>query len=125
MEHQNLEQVANDALMVDREIHFKGIHFCSLGDEEGQNLFLPNGGHDEVVDEYFELVLSDALFQNILIVLHESIDVELHVEFLQILVLLEPQTTPVVFNVYLRYLFYYVSDLFLVQDVPYSVHRKF
>ena len=123
MKHQNLEQVANHTLMINCEINFKRIHLCSLWDQQGQDFFLPNGCHNKVVYQYFELILSDTLFQNILIVLHQSIDVELHVQFLQIFVLLEPQTARVVFYVYLSYLFYYISYFFLMEDVTYSLHR--
>jgi len=47
---------------------------------------------------------------------------QLHVEFLQVFVLFEPNSAGVVFYVDLGYLFYYLFYLFLVKNVAYSLH---
>ena len=108
--------------MVDGEVKFHGVHLCNLGLELGEDPFLPDGGHDEVVDQGFELVLGDAFLQDELVIFHDGVHMELHVEFLHILVLLEPQTAGEVLNVELHDLTDDLPDLLLVQDVPDCVH---
>ena len=111
--------------MIDGEVQFHGVHLCNLGLELGEDSLLPDGGHDEVVDEGFELVLGDAFFQDELVVFHYCVHMELHVEFLHVLVLFEPQTAGEVLDVELHYLADYLPDFFLVQDVPDCVHLYF
>lgn len=85
-----------------------------------QNFFLPCGGHDEIVDEHFIFILGDALLQDILIVFHERIDMQLHIQSLQTLVLLEPHSTRVVLYIDLTYLSDELLYLLVVEDVAES-----
>ena len=111
--------------MIEGHVQLHGIHFCNLVLNLSQNLLLPNRRHNEVIDKYFELVLRNALFQNELVVLHDRIDMQLHIQLLQSFILFEPKRIRVVFYVELDYLTNQLLYLLLVQNIPYCIHLHF
>lgn len=90
-----------------------------------QNLLLPGSSHDEIIDDSLELFLGDALLKNVLIVFHECVDVKLHVESLQALVLFVPDSVGVVGDVDLGEFADQLADLLLVEDVAYAALHSF
>lgn len=96
VEHECLEYVADDRLVVNGEIQLKRIWWLAKAPDLRQDFFLPSGSHDEIIDDSLELFLSDALLKDVLIVFHECVDVKLHVETLQALILLVPDRIGVV-----------------------------
>lgn len=111
--------------MVDCEIQLEGIWRLPEAPDLRQDFFLPSGSHDEIVDDGLELFLSDALLKDVLIVFHECVDVELHVETLQALVLLVPDCVGVVCDVDLGELSNQLADLFLVEDITDAALHSF
>ena len=114
MEHKNFQNIADDALVVDWEIELHWIHFCYLVFDVLEDVFFPERSHDEVVDEYFKFIFCDTLFEYKLIIFHDGIDVKLHVEFLHILILFEPEGISIVFDIELNDLPDDFFDFFLM-----------
>jgi len=117
VEHKSLQNIANDRFMINGKIQFERVGRLSQTSYPCQNLFLPCGSHDEIIDKHFILILRDALLQDVLIILHERIDVQLHIQSLQTLILLKPNSTCVVFYIYLTNLTDELLYLFVVEDV--------
>lgn len=88
-------------------------------------MLLPCARQYQVIDEYFELVLSDALFKEELIILHDCIDVQLHVQLLQALILTEPYVRSILCDIKLPYLPNQLFYFLLMQDVPNIVLHLF
>ncbi len=77
----------------------------------------PSGTHNQIINKCFKFILSDAFLQNILIILHNRIDMQLHIEFLQTFILFEPKSRRVIFYINLnnfRNQFFY---LLLMQNI--------
>jgi hypothetical protein len=120
VEHKSFQNIANDRLMIDGKVKLKRVGRLSKRPYFGQNLFLPGGGHDEIIDEHFILILGDALLQDILIIFHERIDMQLHIQPLQTFILLEPHSASVVPYIDLTYLSDELLYLLVVKDVAES-----
>lgn len=116
VEH-DLEHVADDRLVVDGQVDLEGIEAPDVGPYQGQHSLLPDRGHQQVHDQHLVLLLHQHLLQDELVVLHDRIHVQLHVQLLQPLVLLEPHRRQVVADVQLHQPADQLLNLLLVQDV--------
>lgn len=85
--------------MINGEIHLQRIQALILVNlpDTRQNLFLPGTAHDEIIDQQLKFILTDTFLEDIFIVFHDGIDVELHVQPLKGLVLFVPDGTCVIF----------------------------
>ena len=108
--------------MIYRQVNLHRVHLSDPRFQLQQDLLLPNTGHYQVVDQSFEFILGQALLENELVVFHDCVYVQLHVQFLEVLVLLEPRSCCVLLYVELSYFFDELADLLLVQNVTDLVH---
>ena len=80
MEHEHFKHITNNILMIDGSIQFNRIHALDISlFQLDQHLWFPDIGHDQVVNQHLEFVLSHAFFKDELIVFHECVDVQLHI----------------------------------------------
>ena len=91
VEQHHFEHVADDGFVVDCEVHFERVEFGVVGFQQWEYFFFPHGGGDEIVDEGGELFGEDEFFEDEFVVFHDGTGMELHVEFLEELILFEPE----------------------------------
>lgn len=97
IEH-NFQHIADNSLMIDSKIELKPIKLVKLTLDKRQNPPLPHSSNQQINNQNLILLLDQHLLQYKLIILHDSIDMKLHIKFLQFFVLLEPDWRGVVFE---------------------------